>query len=209
MNGKKIMSLTIVLIMVLQLIMPSNLTFGETGADVGERIDYNKTETRIEIYNGVEKVEPNTEGEYLGVQKEASIEISANIFLLNNDGVIVDGEPTPYNYYGGDYFYIDLPESINFSIPESVIELRNIDGDLVGTLTFEDSKLKVTFTDFVENKSDIEVSFNINGSFKEAIVNDNSITQVNLIFMGQTITKVYFKIKDIYIFFEKERNNYI
>lgn len=175
MKNIKYLGLLLAVIMVMQLAIPMNFVSGLSGTDVTSRIDHEQTKVDVKIYKGTELIEPGIDGKYTEVPIDANVEMIYDFSFLNDDGV--GEEPTPYNYHEGDFINVDFPIDIKFpSFPDAGVELK-MGEYVVGILTKDG---RITFTDFVEGMSNIEVSFQIKGTFKKELIEQENPIEIEL-----------------------------
>ncbi|NYB76003.1 hypothetical protein HZF24_17795 [Sedimentibacter hydroxybenzoicus DSM 7310] len=143
-------SLVLMFIMVFQLMMPVNFAYG------AEKITVADISGAVEVYKGTTKINPEPDGSYKDIPTGAKIKINYEFKLPN--------EP---DYTSGDYIEIPLPDSLKFTNSSGNILM---DGDVVATYSISNASkvIRITFNEFVEQKSNIEGNINLEGTFEDA-----------------------------------------
>jgi len=144
-------SILLMFIMVFQLIIPVNFAYGAEEITVAD-IDGTVVVTTKDGVT-IDKVG----GKYVNIPTDAKIKINYKFEL-----------PNEYDYENGDYIEIPLPDGLNFG-NMGTKEIK-MDGVVVATyvISNDPKALKITFNEFVEQKSNIKGEINLEGTFKDA-----------------------------------------
>lgn len=152
--------------------------------DVSSLVKVDNLEIQITESDGT-PIEPNQDGSYSNVPKDAKISIRYNFSLPNDSGNPDDPNYEEYDYHAGDYFNISMPEGIDFDdLNPDPFPLEND----FGTLTFNGTNARVTLADYVEGKSNLSGYFNVSGTFNESITNSKEPVTIDLKYDGKAIT---------------------
>lgn len=175
-RGKSI-SIVLMLMMVIQLMMPVNFAFAAGGENVGDRIDTSRTVSEVSI----EGATADEHGNFQNVPHGAEVTLKYKFYFLNEDE-----DDIPYNYFEGDYFLLSFPSPISFNVPDVGYELIS-DGEVIGILTLDGTNAKITFTDKVAGKGNIEAYFQIKGTISGEGSNEENPVIIDVGYGGKII----------------------
>lgn len=121
---------------------------------------------------------------YENIPKDARIQIELD-FKLNEgqDGQIA-------HYSSGDHFFVDLPSGITVLPAGGVIQDNS--GETIANWSIENGKVKIVFTDYVEEENNLGTwgKLNVNGSFNEINSTDEEQTEFTIGETTYTINRV-------------------
>lgn len=192
MKIRRTLCLAIIAAMVLQMIAPrSSASTGGKEIPAGQIIiNYGtdaepKTYLKITTAEGAPIAPTGTEEDgipvYSDIPRDAKIEIRYDFNLES-------GTPeAPYDYEQGNYFIVNYPDVVKFdSLADTAV--RDDSDQTVGTLSLEgESGVRLTLSDYVEDKDDISGWFKINGTFNETVIGSGGGDPVKYEFAGKPI----------------------
>ena len=180
----KNLSLVLALAMVLQILMPVNFAYAATGDDITSEVEgIDGINGTVTIKDPITKQEIYPEGDdsYKDVPDGAEINIKYNFRLP------VDDEPDEgdeYHFKAGDYFEFELPEGIDFTQPftGSILD----EGDKkIADYTLEGGKVKVVFTEYVEEEDNVHGYFDIIGSLSKSAAPGGGKDPISIKYAGE------------------------
>lgn len=182
-KGTKGISIVLLFIMVFQMIMPVNFAYGAAGSITDNVKEHGKLAGSVTLINPDTGEVINPSGNtYNNVPENAVLKIKYNFELPFGDG---------YEFTSGDYMEINLPDGIEFKTP---LENQILDSEGIPVATYEitSGKIKITFTEYVEEHSQVFGNFSIEGTFEEDETGPGQSKTINIEYKG-SITIVFEK----------------
>lgn len=198
-----IISAATALIMILLLVIPTGTVFA---ADNVSAHASTTTATMTVTDSGGATIAPDGSGDYKDVPKDAKVRIQYRFALLDDNGLDpADPGFAEYNYSAGDYIDVQLPYAVEFEAPSGGWNVMSNDSipEVMGTLSIDGNGLaRITFTDYVETHSSIVGWFNLEGSFKDSVIDAGDPVKVVVEFAGEIIN-IEFKSEPVNISSQK------
>lgn len=183
MKNKKVISFIIAMIMILQLVMPSNFTSADPipGDDVTSDVEILDS-SYIVITDSLGNIINPVGGQYKDIPKDAKIKIRYNFLLPDDD------EYNEYDFKVGDYFKVTFPDEINF---QEITDKPFESGGVNGTLNLKNHVATILFTEL--DASNVSGFFEVEGQFIEDLIDEDNLVEIDLGYVGGIIN---IKFKD-------------
>ncbi|WP_312700492.1 SpaA isopeptide-forming pilin-related protein [Sedimentibacter sp.] len=162
---KKMRGISIILmfIMVFQLIIPVNFAYGDDKNITLDVINNGTLNGTVKIFDPDtgNEITKSSDGTYKDVPLNAVFKINYNFEIPYGDGI---------EYESGSYIEIKIPEQLSFEPPFNS-QILDAEGVLIANYEIVGSNIKITFTDYISENSNVKGKFNLEGTLNKSKVN--------------------------------------
>ena len=202
MKRKSVLSFSLVMILLLQLLTPLTPVFAASVVP-SDQVDVDAN--FIITTNSGSTISPSSLGKYENIPLDAKLKISYAVDLKDDNG-LDDTDPLyeEYDYHEGDIYKVSLDANlinvVGFTpLVNDPVYLDGHEGDtayLFGLLNVTANGVAtVTFSDYVDTHSALSFWFEMEGSFKDSMIGGGNPTEIDFSFEGSTI-RIGFDVPD-------------